>query len=225
MIHGTIGRILAVAGLGLAAGSARAQIAYEFADISGAPQSSFTINGIGGNVQIRVYLHDLSSGASELNSQGGLATAGVRVTYNNPGGFAAVQSSSDVTGAIPPWSSSTTNGSNFSQSAVLNLFSPFSGGVLPDSNGRVFLGTFTFHGLAPGVETIGAVDPNPGTNFDTTHFNGGVGIDSQLVSGAATINVSPVPEPTVLFAATAGLGLFGRMLSRRTRSGQLSLAN
>jgi hypothetical protein len=219
MTHGMIGRILAVAGLGLAAGQARAQIAYEFADTSGAPQSSFTINGIGGIVQIRVYLHELTPSATELNSQGGLATAAVRVTYNNPGGFAAVQSLSDVAGATPPWASGTTNGSHFSTDAALSLFSTFSNGVLPDANGRIFLGTFTFHGLSPGVETIGAVDPNPATNFDTTHFTGGVGIDSQLSPGTATINVSPVPEPTILFAATVGLAVFGRWRARSTTSG------
>src|SRR3954447_10077406 len=95
---------LAVAGLIAAAGSARAQIRYEFADNAGNALSSFSV-APGGSIPIRVYLHELTAGAPTFNSQGGLGTGSVRVTFNTPGGVAAVQSASDVTPAVPPWDS------------------------------------------------------------------------------------------------------------------------
>ncbi len=221
----TIGWMILVLGMALTAGSARAQIAYEFANSAGVPQSSFLINGIGGTVQIQVYLHETTSGAPELNSLGGLGTSAVRLTYNSPSGIAAVQGIPDVVGAIPPWSFSTTNGSgDFSSSAVLNVAS-FSG-VLPDSNGRILLGTFTFHGVSAGTVNLTAVDPNPGTNTDTTHFSGGIGIDSIISGGTATLVVSPVPEPVLsTVAASAALALAGlyRRIKRRPTPTRLSM--
>jgi hypothetical protein len=91
--------------------------------------------------------------------------------------------------------------------------------VLPDSDGRILLGTFTFHGLAVGKETLGAVDPNPGTNGDTTHFANGIGIDSSIIAGSAFLNVNPnpVPEPitTPAFAALAMTAFVRRRAARR----------
>jgi hypothetical protein len=92
--------------------------------------------------------------------------------------------------------------------------------VLPDSNGRILLGTFTFHALTVGKQTLGAVDPNPGTNGDTTHFANGIGIDSSIVAGSAFLNVNPnpVPEPTTTpaIAALAMTG-FARWRAARRR--------
>jgi hypothetical protein len=218
MLHGTLSRLFALVAVGLAAGPARAQIIFEFADTSGVTQSAFNINGVGNTVQVRVYLHELTAGAPELNSQGGLISSAVRVTYGTPG-FAAVQNTSaDVTGSVPPWAFFTTNGSDVATSAVVNVNSSFAAGVLPDSNGRILLGTFTFHGLAVGKETLGAVDPNPSSNGDTTHFVNGIGIDSSIIAGSAFLNVNPVPEPTTTPAIAAlGMTAFARWWAARRR--------
>src|SRR5438270_872435 len=86
---------LALAALLLAGRPAPAQIVYEFADDTGAAKNSFSVL-LGNTLPVRVYIHELTAGAPTLNSQGGLGSGGVRVTFNSPAGVAAVTSLTDV---------------------------------------------------------------------------------------------------------------------------------
>ncbi|MFO0936534.1 MAG: hypothetical protein U0798_08495 [Gemmataceae bacterium] len=201
--------IYILCGFVLLTGTAQAQLSYEFADSTGTATTNFSINSLGGTVAIRVYLHDTTRGATILNANGGLGSAAVRLTYNSPSGVARVNSlASDVTGAIPPWSAYTTLGSDVPNNAVINEFSSTTAGVLPDSDGRIFLGTFVLTGIAPGTVNLTATDPNSTTNFDTTYFVTGDGIDSQIADANAVLTFTVVPEPQVTIVLSI-VGLFG----------------
>jgi hypothetical protein len=209
--------VTALAGLLWAGRPAAAQtINYEFANSSGVAQTTFTV-AVGSTVPILVYLHEPTANAPTLNSNNGLATAAVRVTYNTPAGIADVQSAAQIVTAVPPWQTGNNflgNGmpaSNPVNTAVMSNLTFGSGGVgvLPDSAGRILLGTFTVRGLAGGSVSLSAQDPNPGTTGDVTSFNPTVNYDAFLHSATATLTVTPVPEPGSLalvgVAAAAGL--------------------
>lgn len=192
--------------------SASAQLIYEFADSTGVAQTSFTVLQ-GSTVNIRVYIHELTSGAPTLNSQGGLGTGAVRVRFNNPANIAAVLTAADISAAPSPWAFGTVgigSGANANSATIANA-SNLGAGVLPDLAGRILLGTFTFHALAEGAVTLAAVDPNT-AGFDTSSFNTTAGVpninyDPLLVAGAATLNVTQVPEPTsLLLLGMAAIG-------------------
>jgi hypothetical protein len=214
--------VLALAGLLCLEGAARAQLVYEFANgTTGAAQSSFSV-APGGTVPIRVYIRDTVAGAPTLNLNGGLGSAGVRVTFGNPA-IAAVQSLTDAT-APPPWSFGTASfvtGENPPQSIALSDANLGGTGITPASfseTQRVFVGTFIFRGLQSGTANLTAVDPNPGGGGgDTATFNPAIGLDALLAQGNATLNVvSPIPEPGTF--ALVGVGMAGLVAYRRRRA-------
>jgi hypothetical protein len=145
---------------------------------------------------------------------------------------AAVLSAADVTPATPAtpatgglWDFGTPALGGSGTSAALAA-GALAAGVPPDAQGRVLLGTFTLHGLAPGAVALGAADPNPAIGFDTSSFAAGAGgapliNDDPLIAAAtATLTVSPVPEPAGVLAAgaaAAGLACTVRR-SRRARA-------
>src|SRR5262245_309040 len=102
---------LALAALLLTGGTAAAQIVYEFANATtGAAQTNFSVP-VGGTVSVRVYLHELTPGAPQFNSAGGLGSGAVRMLFNTPPGVAGL-TAADVTPATAanggPWDFGTT---------------------------------------------------------------------------------------------------------------------
>src|SRR5215475_5639017 len=142
---------LALAALLLTGGPAPAQIVYEFANATtGAAQTSFSVS-VGGTVAVRVYLHELTPGAPMFHSAGGLGSGAVRLSFNTPPGVAGL-TAADITPATTanggPWDFGTPTLSQTGTSAAL-ADAALAAGVQPDAQGRVLLGTFTLHGLAP----------------------------------------------------------------------------
>jgi hypothetical protein len=206
--------VMSIAGLALAVRPATAQVAYEFANATtGTAQTLFTVLA-GQTVPIRVYIHDNGVGAPTLNANGGLATGAVRVTYNNAAVANVQLSATNPSAAVPPWSFGNSNNSNATSAVLNNLsFAP----VLPDAQGRILLGQFTFTGVSGGTVTLTMGDPNPTNNTDNTYFNGGAGLDSLIGPGTpATLTVTVIPEPgSLLLGSLAAAGLVA--IRRRTR--------
>jgi hypothetical protein len=218
--------VLALAGLLCVEGAARAQLVYEFANATtGVAQTSFTV-APGATVPIRVYIRDTAAGAPTLNSNGGLGSAAVRVTYGN-GTVAAVQSLTDASGPVPPWDLTTTTFGVAPQNPVPSVAvadGKFIGtGITPASFGetqRVLVGTFIFRGLTAGSVNLTAIEPNSASSGDTVSFNiPPVSYDAILANnpGAATLIVgTPIPEPGTF--ALVGVGMAGLVAYRRRRA-------
>ena len=98
---------------------------------------------------------------------------------------------------------------------MLNDASSFTAGVMPDGDGRILLGTFTLTGQSLGSASLSALDPNPGTNFDTTRFATGVGIDDLLAPASVTVFVVPVPEPAGVLLVCGVAVAAGGIIRRR----------
>jgi hypothetical protein len=218
---------LALGALALSAPPAPAQIVYEFADATtGAAQTDFSVPA-GGALPIRIYLHELTPGAPLFHSAGGLGTGAVRLSFDTPPGVAGL-SVADVAAATAanggPWDFGTPTLSALGTSAALAV-GALPAGVPPDAPGRVLLGTFTLHGLAPGTLTLGAADPNPATGFDTSSFAIGanaiplINYDPLITAGAARLTVTPVSEPGGLglacLAASLGWAAYRRRRAAR----------
>ena len=179
-------------------------IAYQFADSTGVPMSSFTV-AVGLTVNVRVYLTQVTG--TSLSNDGGLGSAAVRVTF----GASPTASLTATTAAVPPWQFGTLNGSD-ATSGVLNVGSL--NPVTPVS-GRIFLGTFQFTGQSLGITSLSTADPNPGIGFDIITFNSFLDLDPQIV-GPTNGLITVVPEPaTVLLLAAGGLGLCRVLVRRR----------
>ena len=200
------------------AGTANAQLQYQFADGVGTVSSTFTVP-VGGAVSVRVYLRDTTPGAPTLSADGGLGAAAVRVSYTNAGAASISNLTTDAVPAVPPWDFGTTTGSVANASAVLNNGVDISPqGVLPSAD-RIFVGTFTFTGNAVGTSSLTAADPNPANGLDTSYFNTGLGLDGLISSSTATVTVVPVPEPGALLGVAAVVLCAGGVLRRRARAG------
>lgn len=197
------------------AGPANAQLAYQFADAAGNPQTVFSVVE-GNTLPIRIYLRDTTTGAPTLGANGGLGSSAVRLSYTNSS-VASIAIPGGVAGAIPPWESGNSTGSVAGSSAALNvgIFTVQPNGALPQGD-RIFLGTFTFTASSVGTSSLTAADPNPASNFDTTYYSNGDGLDTLISTASATLNVTPVPEPAALLLAAAGLGV--RSVLRRVRA-------
>jgi hypothetical protein len=201
---------------------ARAQTftgSFQFANPAGTPTNSFSIPAVGGTADVRVYL--LETDSLHLLQNTGLFSAEVRVSFNNPGGIAAVASVNDILRNIafdqqnPPTGVTAT-------AAILNeaaFNNPIVLAPATDPN-RIYLGTFRFTGQAAGTVTLGSDSP---VTSGGTLLGNGTDI-SNLIGAApsATLTVAPVPEPaTGLLAAAVGLAAAGaaRRLRRRPAVG------
>ncbi|HVK11129.1 MAG TPA: PEP-CTERM sorting domain-containing protein [Gemmataceae bacterium] len=200
--------------------SAQQPLVYEFAKDTGEPTNSFEVVE-GQTIRVRVYLKEREAGAPKLNSNNGLLTSAVRVTYGASSAATVKDLDKDVTGAIPPWADALKNGSN-ADSAVLNLTTSITAteGVKPTGD-RVFLGTFTFTGNQVGTVNLTAADPNSSSDFDTFSFSGSIGYDPLIDPGTAVLTVVPVPEPATMLAVGAA-GLAGLTAVRRRRAARAS---
>jgi hypothetical protein len=215
---------LSLGALALTNGQVPAQITYEFANATtGTVQTNFSVT-VGSSVPIRIYLHELTPGAPLFHSDGGLGSAGVRVSFNTPAGVASVLSVVDVVPATTAngglWDFGTPNLSPLGTSATL-ADGALAAGVQPDAQGRVLLGTFSLHGLTPGTLTLGAANPNPSAPFNTSSFvadTSGIPLinyDPLIMSQSALLTVTPVPEPALVLFSCAAIGLTGAALRIR----------
>src|SRR5262249_16776097 len=141
---------------------------FQFTDSSGTASSNFTINSIGGTVDVRVYLTQTSPD-TQLTANG-LVSGGVQVN-NSTGAVAQVLSNSDITPNVKPsgqFDSGTTSTSS-SQSKVADFQDAGSAPVTAPTSGadanRILLGTFRFTGLSQGSTFLSTADPSP---FDDT---------------------------------------------------------
>jgi PEP-CTERM motif len=239
---------LVILGLSLAGQPAAAQttLLYEFADATGAAQTTFNV-APGATIPIRLYMRETTAGAPLMSSvtHDGMGGASVRVTFGT-GAIAAVNVLTDITAAQgnsviagrtlwdfvgrfvePPAPAAPTAARLIVGKNVAN--SPLPSGVVPADFGetqRIFLGTFLFTGKTAGQLQLVASDTtaNPG---DTANFDGftldGVstpppGGVAALASGAIAnlIVAVPVPEPGSM--AFAGLGIAGLIAYRRRKA-------
>ena len=167
-----------------------------------------------------MYLVATPTTATTINADGGLATAGVRVTFNNPAGVAGVVSASDVKPATPANGGQFDFGTPSADATSAAVSNASFGGVTFPASDRVLLGTFTFAGQSVGTTTLGAVDPNPAQLGDISSFTSSAPFDQPgfLPPGAATLQVVPVPEPAFVLAAAGGLSAAAGAVRRRRAS-------
>src|SRR5690242_7789705 len=104
-------------------------------------QSAYLIGGVGGGVDVPVYVSQIPGGP-QVAAGNELLTSGIIVAYNHPTGVAAVQTSSDVTGG-PLWTSSSAN----ALSATASLATTSLSGIA-DLSSPLLVGTFHFTGLS-----------------------------------------------------------------------------
>jgi hypothetical protein len=174
-------------------------------------QSSYKVGDPGSTVQVRVFVSQIAGGP-QVGPGNELLTAGVKVSFNNPQGVAAVLSNSDVTKG-PAWdvssASVTTTTTSLAETSLLgisNLTSP------------LLLGTFTFTSLtAKGTTTISVSRLDPTTpSFVTSQ---GDRIDP---TNTATATITAVPEPATLGMILTGapllLGVWALRRRRHSRT-------
>ena len=194
-------------------------IAYQFADATGTPTSSFNV-AIGQTVDVRVYLMQLTG--TSLSDDGGLLGASVRVNFGSSSFTSLTTTLPAIIANGGPWSDGVTNGSD-ATSGVITVVKSAAPGVAPISN-RILLGTYQFTGQSIGVTNLSAVDTNPGVSGDIVTFNNFFELDDQLV-GPVNSFITVVPEPsTILLIGTAGIGICRVIVRRRKASASPALA-
>lgn len=199
---------LALAAAALAAAPARADFGLQLTN-AGVPTLSFTTT-VGGTVVVGVYL--VETGGTVLQTDG-LLSAGV-------GLMPAPSGVGQVTGIAvnPLFTFDPPEGGGFS--GWVDFVNPAVTSDVSDPT-RIFLGTFTLTGLAPGTTTLTARD-RFAAPFDDFVTVTGEPLDGGLAFGTAsfTVNgpvVSAVPLPaTGLAAAVAAVFLALRPRRRIT---------
>jgi hypothetical protein len=224
-------RVVAVAVVAAAASGdvSGQEFQYEWADKDGQAVTAVTIPGVGGTVEVRIYLRADEDGIGLITGNGGLLTAAVRVS-----GYGGVLAGPDPeNGAIAadnvvggPWAFGNANDAPPS-GLSLAVGSTLTEGVLLDG-GRVWIGTFTLIAAGVGGTTLTAGDPNPENDGDLFTFGfpdigqDGTAIDRYGISGApltVTVSVTPVPEPAGLLLAGGVLVTAVRRVRTRASSG------
>jgi hypothetical protein len=206
---------VALVGCLLAAGSARADLAFQFADSSGTAATAFTVNA-GSTVDVRVYL--VQSGSTTNLSNPGLVDGGVALQFSSSAPF-TITSSSAITPSSAFGGPNNTNVSTSSGTTTATLQVHDDSGVVAPTSGadanRILLGTFTFKGLSAGsAVTVSAFpDPNSANNVDANHTN----LDSMINQSSAAITVVAVPEPSAVILCGLGASAFALGGWRRFR--------
>ncbi len=192
---------------------------------------------VGDTFDLNVYLQqsspiNISGGEPDLSSTG-LFSAAIVVTFSTVAQLTQITPTSQVyvdptpppnnsdplSTAITPATSPSppNNGAAYLSVALINDLGL---GTLPvpDSNGQILLGTFTFMAASPGSETVTAmVDPS----FGGSGFLDGTGVafDSFDNPGSALVTVqgaAVVPEPNALVMAGSAI-LMGLAYAARRR--------
>ncbi len=189
------------------------------ADLSLVLSPSSSTASVGDTFDLNVYLQQSSVGTGEPDlSSTGLFSAAIVVTFSTVAQVTQITPTSQVyvdlspppnnrdpllTAITPATSSSPPNDGAASLSFSLINDYILETLPVPDTNGQILLGTFTFTAMLPGSETVTAMVD---TSFLGSGFLDGNGdaFDSFVNPGSAQITVqgvSVVPEPNTLVAA------------------------
>jgi hypothetical protein len=175
---------------------------YESADAAimlSFDSSGYTVGG-GQTVQVQVFLSQTSGGL--IGPGNGVTAAAVAVSFNNPSGIAAVLSTNNITGGVPPFDASsaslTSTQASVADTSLLGV------GTVP-----MLLGTFAFTGLKIGTTQISvSAIPN---SFATTQGP----ISPDPTSATAVINLVPEPASLIIVLTGGPLLIGGVVLCRR----------
>ncbi len=200
------------------------------ADLSLVVSPSSSTASVGGTFDLNVYLQqsspiDTTGGEPNLSSTG-LFGAAIVVTFSTVAQVTQITPTSQV--YVDPANPanndpvlSTINAAAGTASLSFSLVNDLSNGYplpVPDTNGQILLGTFTFTAMSPGSETVVAmVDASQG-GYGFIDGNGNA-FDSFISPGSAQITVqgvSVVPEPNTLVAAGTAV-LMGLAYAARHR--------
>jgi hypothetical protein len=193
-----------------------AGLVFEFA-VGGAPKTSINIAGVGQTVDIQVYLRQ-TDGESILTEEG-LSTAGIKVTFDNPA-VAAVSTVGDIhenplfddsilfAKAVTGTTAELNQAVDFSSQIVFPTLSD------PD---RIWLGTFTFTGLALGSTTISVTDLDPTELAYEVITGEWTPLDDFITPGSATLTVTPEPGSVALSLLMIGAASVVTSCRRRRR--------
>jgi hypothetical protein len=169
-------------------------------------QPGYTITGVGGTVDVPVYVSQVAGGP-QVASGNELLAAGIVVSYSSPSGIASVLSSTGVSGGAL-WSAHSGGAS----AATATLATTSLAGIA-DLSTPLLIGTFHFTGLSLGTTTISVADLTPGPSFET------IGHDVLDPTNVATATVQVVPEPATVGLLLTALGVLAVTEVRRRRTG------
>jgi hypothetical protein len=195
--------------------SAQAQLSYEWNRDTQPVTGSIQVDE-GSTVALRVYLREQTGGTTLQNQR--LSSFGVRARYDNPTGVVSVPDTNAISRnpAFTDFYLPAVNNPTSAQfTAAVAIQDP---GVSPDTDNRIWLGTFTFtvaSGIGATQTTIRAIDI---PQSDDTFTGTGTQLDSLIADAPLVIEVVPVPEPmTILLAGSVALTALqtARRLRRR----------
>ncbi|AWM38317.1 hypothetical protein GobsT_35540 [Gemmata obscuriglobus] len=196
--------------------SARADYQYQFVSSTGQTSPTTFNVDLNGTINIQVYLVQTAPPTDPKQdlSQHGLVAGGVRLNYmNNNVQVAGITPNSLTAGQFESASTTIANSKKY---ARLNVINDVDGGaVMPDSNGRVLLGTFTFTGMSMGQTLVYTSDASSGV--DNILANGQF-LDSMINYSASQITINVVPEPgTMVLSGLLAVGIAGGAARRLRR--------
>jgi len=148
-----------------------------------------------------------------------LLTAGIKVTFDNPA-VAAVLTTGDIQ-ENPLFDDSelfakAVTGTTAELDGAVDLSSPTVFPTVSDPD-RIWLGTFTFTGLALGSTTISVTDLDP-TEFADEIITGSLNpLDALITPGSATLTVTPEPGSIALSLLMIGAASVVTTYRRRRR--------
>jgi hypothetical protein len=180
------------------AATAEANYAYQLTDATGVERNSFPIDEIGQTIDVNVWLRETDTESPFVD---GLYSAGVKLSFGSPEGDVLLSVSDILSNPAfdDPWGLLVDVGDNYCTltMSVADIFSP----VYPEpSVDRVWLGTFTFTALRPGVAQLTAAD-NP--EMDDTLTGLGDPLDSAIDPAEASIGMAPEPGGLAILAGLA----------------------
>ena len=162
-------------------------------------QSGYSVPTSGQTVLVSVLVVQ-TPGGPQVGPGNGLLSAAIDLTFNTPGGIAAVNSVADITGNLV-FSSISTDLQPVGAPSTAILGELSVAGNITDLSAPLLLGTFKFTGLADGATVIHVSSRGPGASFVTAQNN----IVDPTNIPAATIVVG-VPEPSGIVLASCALG-------------------
>lgn len=164
---------------------ARADLSLSF------DQSNYSVLAPGQTSLVSIYLTQVPGGV-QIGPGNTLRTAAVNLTFNSPGGIAAVLAPTDIT------ASSAFDSSSANVSAISARLGETSIVGISDLSSPLLLGTFKLTGVSAGNTLIQVASLGPGPSFGTSQ---GSFVDPQNMP---TVTVTVVPEPpTVVLAILA----------------------